>query len=71
MEQIEMTSVNNELVKETVELQQKKYRDESKKFLLEGFKAIEEAFGAGIEILPSRFSVVHQRQTRLQNQSTI
>lgn len=46
----EITSVNNDLVKETVKLQQKKYRDAEKKFLLEGFKAIEEAFKSGIEI---------------------
>lgn len=46
----EITSLNNELVKETVKLQQKKYRDETKKFLLEGFKAIEEAFKSGIEL---------------------
>lgn len=50
MENIEITSVNNELVKNTVKLQQKKYRDEEKKFLLEGFKPIEEAFNSGIEI---------------------
>ena len=47
---MEITSVNNETVKEIVKLQQKKYRDESKKFLLEGLKAIEEAFNADIEI---------------------
>jgi TrmH family RNA methyltransferase len=47
---MEITSVNNELVKETVKLQQKKYRDAEKKFLLEGFKAIEEALKSGIEI---------------------
>lgn len=46
----EITSVNNNLVKETVKLQQKKYRDKENKFLLEGFKCIEEAFNAGIEI---------------------
>ena len=46
----EITSVNNNLVKETVKLQQKKYRDKENKFLLEGFKCIEEAFKAGIEI---------------------
>lgn len=46
----EITSVNNELVKETAKLQQKKYRDESKKFLIEGFKPIEEAYKSGIEI---------------------
>ena len=45
---MEITSVNNDLVKETVKLQQKKYRTE--KFLLEGYKAIEEAFNAGIRI---------------------
>lgn len=46
----EITSVNNDQVKEVVKLQQKKYRDEEKKFLLEGFKAIEAAFLAKIEI---------------------
>lgn len=46
----EITSVNNQLVKETVKLQQKKYRDSENKFLLEGFKALKEAFDAGIEI---------------------
>lgn len=45
-----ITSVNNDLVKETVKLQQKKYRDKENKFLLEGFKSIEEAFSTGIEI---------------------
>ena len=50
MENTEITSVNNELVKQVVKLQQKKYRDEEKKFLLEGFKPIEEAFLAKIDI---------------------
>lgn len=50
MEQLEITSVNNDLVKQVVRLQQKKYRDEEKKFLLEGFKPIEEALKSGIEI---------------------
>lgn len=45
---MEITSVNNNLVKETVKLQQKKYRTE--KFLLEGYKPILEAFNAGIKI---------------------
>lgn len=45
---MEITSVNNDLVKETVKLQQKKYRTE--KFLLEGYKTIEEAYNAGINI---------------------
>ncbi|MBE7712222.1 MAG: RNA methyltransferase [Cyanobacteria bacterium SIG26] len=47
---MEITSVNNELVKDTVKLQQKKYRTQSGKFLLEGFKAIREAFDSGIII---------------------
>ena len=50
MSNTEITSVNNETVKEVVRLQQKKYRDESKKFLLEGFKPIEEAYLTNIEI---------------------
>ncbi len=45
---MEISSVNNNLVKETVKLQQKKYRTE--KFLLEGCKSINEAFLSGIEI---------------------
>ena len=48
---MEITSINNELVKETVKLQQKKHRDLEKKFLLEGYKAIEEAYQIGLEIL--------------------
>lgn len=47
---MEITSVNNNLVKETVKLQQKKYRNQSGKFLLEGYKAIKEAYDAGIEL---------------------
>lgn len=47
---MEITSVNNETIKEVAKLQQKKYRDDSKRFLLEGLKAIEEAFNADIEI---------------------
>lgn len=46
----EITSVNNDLVKETVKLQQKKYRDKENKFLLEGFKSIDEAYQAGLNI---------------------
>lgn len=47
---MEITSVNNNLVKEIVKLQQKKYRNQSGKFLLEGYKAIKEAFDCGIEL---------------------
>lgn len=45
---MEITSVNNDLVKNTVKLQQKKYRNIEKKFLLEGYKAIKEAFDSEI-----------------------
>lgn len=44
---MEITSINNDLVKETVKLQQKKYRMESGKFLLEGNKGVTEAFNSG------------------------
>ncbi|MBQ3312126.1 RNA methyltransferase [bacterium] len=47
---MEITSVNNETIKEIAKLQQKKYRDETNLFLLEGLKAIEEAYKADIEI---------------------
>lgn len=47
---MEITSVNNELVKECVKLQQKKYRQSTGKFLLEGYKAIKEAFDYGIKL---------------------
>lgn len=47
---MEISSVNNELVKETVKLQQKKYRDKTCRFILEGEKSVKEAFEAGIEI---------------------
>ena len=39
---MEITSTNNELIKTCAKLQQKKYRNESGKFLLEGYKAIKE-----------------------------
>lgn len=47
---IEITSVNNDLIKEVVKLQQKKYRDQSGLFLLEGKKAITEAINSGLEV---------------------
>lgn len=46
---MKITSVNNELVKETAKLLQKKYRKDL--FLLEGVKCIEEAISSGIEIV--------------------
>ena len=47
---MEITSVNNDSVKEIVKLQEKKYRDKNEKFLLEGYKAIEGAISSDIEI---------------------
>jgi len=47
---MEILSVNNDLIKNTVKLQEKKYRDESGKFIIEGFKALGEALNYGIEI---------------------
>ena len=47
---MEITSVNNDLVKEVVKLQGKKHRDETKKFLLEGYKAVEEAISSNIKL---------------------
>ena len=46
----EITSLNNSLVKYTAKLLQKKYRDAENKFILEGYKALEEAISSGIEI---------------------
>lgn len=43
-----ITSVNNELVKETAKLQQKKFR--INKFLLEGLKVVDEAISAKVKI---------------------
>lgn len=45
-----ITSVNNDLVKKSAKLAQKKYRNETGKFLLEGYKAIKEAFDFGIKL---------------------
>lgn len=47
---MEITAINNNLVKDTVKLQQKKYRTETGKFLLEGEKCVKEAFESGIQI---------------------
>ena len=47
---MKITSVNNDLVKEAAKLQQRKYRDESGKFLLEGEKCVREAIQYGITV---------------------
>ena len=46
----EITSLNNEIVKSASKLLQKKYRDESGLFLLEGEKAVAEAVKGGIKL---------------------
>ena len=48
---MKITSVNNELIKETAKLLRSKYRDELGLFLIEGQKGIEEAVDAGVEIV--------------------
>ncbi len=45
-----ITSVNNDLVKNTAKLLKNKYREETKLFLIEGEKAVSEALEAGLEI---------------------
>lgn len=49
-ETIKITSMSNDIVKLAASLEQKKFRDETGLFLLEGKKPIEEAIKAGIEI---------------------
>jgi len=46
---MEITSTTNNLVKETAKLSQKKYRTQTKLFLIEGQKAVEEAFALHIQ----------------------
>ena len=42
-----ITSLNNEYIKEVNKLHQKKYRDESKKFIIEGDHLVSEAYKSG------------------------
>ena len=46
----EITSLNNELIKSVSKLSQKKYRDETGLFLLEGEKCVEEGISFGLKI---------------------
>jgi len=46
---MEITSVNNELVKQVAKLQQKKYRDENFEFIIEGIKAVENWHNIGFK----------------------
>lgn len=48
---MKITSVNNDVVKDTAKLLQRKYRDEKGLFLLEGDKCIQEAIDSGIEFI--------------------
>lgn len=47
---MDITSLSNDLVKQTIKLQQKKYRTESGLFLLEGYKSVYEAVQYGIDL---------------------
>ncbi len=46
----EITSVNNETIKQATKLQKRKFRNETSLFMLEGFKCLEEAIKYGIHI---------------------
>lgn len=46
----EITSVNNSKIKEIAKLQQKKYREESNLFIVEGKKALDEIISCNIDI---------------------
>lgn len=48
---MKITSVNNDIVKDTAKLLRGKYRDESGLFLIEGEKGVKEAVIAGVEIV--------------------
>ena len=47
---MKITSVNNDLIKETAKLLRGKYRDELGLFLIEGEKGVLEAINAGVEV---------------------
>ena len=48
---MKITSLNNQLIKDTAKLTDKKYREETGLFLLEGEKCVEEAISSGIKIV--------------------
>ena len=48
---MKITSVNNDLIKETSKLLMGKYREENGLFLIEGNKGIEEAISSGLDIV--------------------
>ncbi len=47
---MKITSVNNELIKETAKLLKRKYREETGLFLIEGEKGVKEAIEAGLKL---------------------
>lgn len=47
---MKITSVNNDLIKETAKLLKSKYREETSYFLIEGEKAVKEALEFGVKI---------------------
>ena len=47
---MKITSVNNDLIKDTAKLLKSKYRDETGLFLIEGEKGVEEALETGVEV---------------------
>ena len=69
----EITSVSNNLIKETAKLQQKKYRKQLQKFLLEGQKPIFEAISSNVKIenifvtpkLVEKFSSEHSLKDKI------
>lgn len=78
---MKITSVNNDLIKETAKLLKGKYRDETKLFLIEGAKGIEEAISAklgiihvfsseGLEDLPQRVEVTEQILAKISDAKT-
>ena len=70
---MKITSVNNELIKETAKLLQKKYRKGL--FLLEGEKCIEEAVNSGVEIVNlfviEGFSAFRQFSNRIETTAAV
>lgn len=60
---MEITSVNNALVKATAELKQKKYRQERQLFLAEGLRTVEEAIGSNT-VIQLFYTAIEDERTR-------
>lgn len=61
---MEITSVNNALVKATAELKQKKYRQERQLFLAEGLRTVEEAIGSNT-VIQLFYTAIEDERTRV------